>query len=78
VLIEGGYLVPAGSLNTQDNAAVDAPNHRVAVVGGSAYDLFLKRALTQAQIVRAPNTEAVMAMLPCGRNWKWPAHTAMN
>jgi polar amino acid transport system substrate-binding protein len=61
VLIEGSYLVPAGSA-IQDNAAVDASGHRVAVVGGSAYDLFLKRALTQAQIVRAPNTQAVMAM----------------
>lgn len=61
VLIEGSYLVPTGS-PILDNAAVDAPGHRVAVVGGSAYDLFLKRALTQAQIVRAPNTQAVMAM----------------
>lgn len=61
VLIEGSYLVPTGSA-IRDNAAVDAPGHRVAVVGGSAYDLFLKRALTQAQIVRAPNTQAVMAL----------------
>lgn len=53
VLIEGGYLVHADSpIRRIDD--VDAPGVRVSVANGSAYDLFLTRALKHAQIVRAP------------------------
>lgn len=61
VLIEGSYLVPADS-SIQTNEQVDQPGHRVAVGKGSAYDLFLTRALTQAEIVRAPSSPAVVGV----------------
>jgi polar amino acid transport system substrate-binding protein len=51
VLLEGVYLVPDPSpLRTIDD--VDRAGLRVAVVRGSAYDLFLTRRLTHAEIVR--------------------------
>lgn len=61
VLIAGSYLVPANSpIRTRD--AVDRDGVRVSVGGGSAYDLFLTRALTHATLVRAPTSaEAVTA-----------------
>ncbi|MEM5430232.1 ABC transporter substrate-binding protein [Cupriavidus oxalaticus] len=52
VLIEGWYLVRDAS-PVRSNAEVDAAGNRVAVGKGSAYDLFLTRALKAAQIVRA-------------------------
>ncbi|MDR6215230.1 ABC transporter substrate-binding protein [Paracidovorax wautersii] len=59
VLIEGSYLVAAGSPLT-DNAQVDQPGCTVVVGQGSAYDLFLSRTLAHAQIVRAPSSPAVV------------------
>ena len=59
VLIEGAYLVKVDSTITQ-NDQVDAPNHRVVVGKGSAYDLYLTREMTQAQIVRAPTSPTVV------------------
>ncbi len=51
VLIEGTYVVPPGS--TLDSPAqVDAPGIRIAVATNSAYDLFLKRNLKHAELVR--------------------------
>ena len=47
VLIEGCYLVPQDSA-IQTNTDVDQPGVRVAVGTGSAYDLFLTRALKNA------------------------------
>lgn len=52
VLIEGSYLVRDASL-LQHNDEVDRAEHRVTVGKGSAYDLYLTRALKAAQIVRA-------------------------
>ncbi len=53
--LEGTYLVPAGSpLRTVDE--VDRAGIRVAVTANSAYDLFLSRAITRAQLVRVDNT----------------------
>ena len=50
--IEATYLVPAGSsLGTVQE--VDRPGVRIAVAGGSAYDLFLSRSLEHAELVRA-------------------------
>lgn len=51
VLIEGVYAVPDGSsiLNAAD---VDRPGVRVGVKHGSAYDLFLTRTLSAAEVVR--------------------------
>lgn len=59
VLIEGSYLVRADSPLT-DNAQVDQSSHRVVVGQGSAYDLFLTRALQHAQLVKAPTSPQVV------------------
>lgn len=57
--IEGTYLVPAGS-PLRAIADVDCEGARIAVGAKSAYDLFLSRHLSRAQIVRAPTpAEAV-------------------
>lgn len=59
LLIEGSYLVREDSpIRTNDE--VDRPGRRVVVGQGSAYDLHLTRALRQAEIVRAPNSQAVV------------------
>ncbi|GJE12033.1 hypothetical protein FOHLNKBM_3079 [Methylobacterium longum] len=61
VLIAGSYLVPAAS-PIRSLEAVDRAGVRVSVGRGSAYDLFLTRALTHATLVRAPtSSEAVTA-----------------
>ncbi len=61
VVIEGTYLVPADSpLRSVDQ--VDRPGVRIAVGRGSAYDLYLTRALTSAQLVRAPTSAAAIAL----------------
>ena len=61
VVIEGVYMV-AGDSAPRAQADVDRAGHRVGVVVGSAYDLFLTRALKQATIVRAAEIGAVMAL----------------
>ena len=54
VVIEGVYLVPKDSaLHTV--ADVDRDGVRVAVAQGSAYDLYLTRALKHAKLVRRPS-----------------------
>lgn len=59
VLIEGCYLVRVGS-PLQDNEEVDRAGTRVAVGSGSAYDLYLTRALRHATMARAPTSPAVV------------------
>ncbi len=59
VLIEGSYLVRDDS-PLQSNDEVDRAGTRVVVGQGSAYDLFLSRALQSAEIVRAPTSPAVV------------------
>jgi polar amino acid transport system substrate-binding protein len=59
VLIEGAYLVRSGSPLT-DNADVDRAGHTIMVGRGSAYDLYLSRALQQAKLARAPTSPAVV------------------
>jgi len=51
VIIEGVYAVPFGSpiMTASD---VDRPGMRVGVKEGSAYDLFLSRTLTHAEVMR--------------------------
>jgi polar amino acid transport system substrate-binding protein len=53
--IQATYLVPAGSPLRQ-LAEVDRDGVRLAVADRSAYDLFLRRSLRRAQLVRAPTT----------------------
>jgi polar amino acid transport system substrate-binding protein len=62
VVIEGAYLVREGS-PLRDNAEVDRAGQRVVVGRGSAYDLYLTRALKQAQIVRVQGSGIVVETL---------------
>ncbi|RYY57985.1 MAG: transporter substrate-binding domain-containing protein [Comamonadaceae bacterium] len=66
VLIEGSYLVLASS-PVQDNAELDRAGTRIAVGTGSAYDLFLTREITAAQIERVASAEAVRQSLLAGQ-----------
>jgi len=59
VVIEGAYLVRENS-SIRSNDEVDRPGNRVVVGRGSAYDLFLTRAIKQAQIVRTDSSGIVV------------------
>ncbi len=59
VLIEGSYLV-ADDSSIEGNADVDRAGIAITVGKGSAYDLFLTRALTHARIERAPTSPEVV------------------
>jgi polar amino acid transport system substrate-binding protein len=59
LLIEGAYLVPENSPIRQ-NGDVDRTGARVVVGKGSAYDLYLSRALKEAEIVRSSTSPAVV------------------
>lgn len=61
LLIEGCYMV-ANDSPIEFNDDVDRPGIRVAVGQGSAYDLYLTRALKHAEIVRAPSAPAVVEL----------------
>ena len=61
VIIEGGYMVPAGS-PLRTIAEVDREGVRVAVGNKSAYDLYLTRTLKRAQLVRAPTSPAAIEL----------------
>ena len=58
VVIEGVFLVATGS-PIRDKADVDRAGVRIAVGAGSAYDLYLARALQHATLVRAPSSPVV-------------------
>ena len=66
VVIEGSYLVPAGS-PVEAGDAVDQPGVRIAVGQGSAYDLFLTRVIRRATLVRAPTSSAALTMFVEGK-----------
>ena len=55
VLIEGGYMVAKGSPLMKIDE-VDKAGTRIAVGKGSAYDLYLTRAIKAATLVRAPSS----------------------
>ena len=57
VIIEGAYLVRDDS-PLKANEDVDRPGVRISASRGSAYDLFLSRALKSATLVRAPSPPA--------------------
>ena len=59
VLIEGAYLVKNGSPLTA-NEQVDRPGTRIVVGRGSAYDLYLSRALKSAELLRTPTSPKVV------------------
>ena len=58
VIIEGAYLVRKDS-PIQSNAEVDRGGNRIAVGNASAYDLYLKRELKVATLVRAESSPVV-------------------
>lgn len=58
LIIEGAYLVPQGS-PIRRNEDVDREGVRVAAAKGSAYDLYLSRALKRATLVHAPTSQQV-------------------
>lgn len=60
LIIEGGYVVPADS-SLQAVTEVDRDGARIAVGGGSAYDLYLTRTLKKATLVRAPAAGTAVA-----------------
>lgn len=62
VQIEGAYLVKTES-PLKSNDEVDRKGHRVVVGRNSAYDLYLTRALKQAEIVRTPTSAMVVDTL---------------
>lgn len=64
--IEGTYLVPAGS-PLRAIADIDREGVRIALAAGAAYDLFLNRALRNAQLVRAPDPKAAFELLVAGK-----------
>jgi polar amino acid transport system substrate-binding protein len=59
VVIEGAYMVKDDS-PLKDNAEVDAAGHRIAVGKGSAYDLFLTRAIKEGTLVRFASSQEVV------------------
>jgi len=59
IIIEGAYLVRNES-PIRRNEEVDRPGIRIAAGAGSAYDLYLKRELKAATLVRAPTSPAVV------------------
>jgi polar amino acid transport system substrate-binding protein len=59
VQIEGAYLVRQDS-KLQDNAEVDRAGTTVVVGKGSAYDLYLTRAIKAATLLRAVSSPAVV------------------
>jgi polar amino acid transport system substrate-binding protein len=61
VIIEGTYLVPSDS-TLRTISDVDRDGIRVAVGKGSAYDLYLTRALKHAQLIRAPTSPAAIEL----------------
>jgi len=59
VVIEGAYLVRTES-PIRDNAEVDRKGNRIVVGRGSAYDLYLTRAIKDAELVRTPSSGVVV------------------
>jgi len=66
LLIEGTYLVPAGSPYTRA-ADVDREGLRIAVSEKSAYDHFLTRTIKRATLVRAAGNSAGLGLLQRGQ-----------
>jgi polar amino acid transport system substrate-binding protein len=61
VVIEGTYMVPAGS-PLRAIGDVDREGVRIAVGNKSAYDLYLTRTIKRAQLVRTPTSPAAIEL----------------
>jgi polar amino acid transport system substrate-binding protein len=66
VVIEGGYMVREDS-KLQSIEEVDRAGHTIAVIKGSAYDLFLSREIKHAEIVRSPSAPEVLSAFTAQR-----------
>jgi polar amino acid transport system substrate-binding protein len=66
LLIEGTYLVPAGSSDTRA-VDIDRKGMRIAVSEKSAYDHFLTRTIKNATLVRGAGNRAGLGLLQAGR-----------
>ena len=66
ILIEGTYLVPAGS-KFQTNEDIDRAGVRIGVSANSAYDLFLSRSIKNAQLVRGSGPESAFELILAGK-----------
>jgi polar amino acid transport system substrate-binding protein len=66
ILIEGTYLVPAGS-KFQTNEDIDRAGVRIGVSANSAYDLFLSRNIKNAQLVRGSGPESAFELILDGK-----------
>lgn len=66
LLIEGTYLVPAGSADTRA-ADIDRAGMRIAVSEKSAYDHFLSRTIKHATLVRGAGNSAGLGLLQAGK-----------
>lgn len=62
ILIEGTYLVPAGS-EFRNNEEIDREGVRIGVSANSAYDLFLSRTIKHAQLVRGSGPESAFELI---------------
>lgn len=66
LVIEHGYLVPAGSpISTID--AVDRPGIRIGAPQGGSVNAFLKQALKQATVISSPSVPAGEELLKSGK-----------
>ena len=66
LLIEGTYLVPAGSADSRA-ADIDRAGMRIAVSEKSAYDHFLSRTIKHATLVRGAGNSAGLGLLQAGK-----------
>ena len=64
--IEGTYLVPESS-QLRSIGEVDRSGVRIGVSANSAYDLFLRRTIIHAELIRAPNPDAAVQLLIDGK-----------
>ncbi len=64
--IEGTYLVP-GESPFHTITEVDRAGVRIGVSANSAYDLFLRRTVQHAELVRAPDPSAAFELLGAGK-----------
>ena len=69
--IEATYLVPPGS-SLRRIEDVDRDGVRIAVAGGSAYDLFLSRSIERAELVRASGLDGSFDCSSSSNWMRWP------
>lgn len=66
IQIEGAYMVKASS-PIQSNEEVDATGNEIVVGNASAYDLYLKREIKKATLLRSINSQSVVGDFMSGK-----------